>query len=426
MRPCTPRATTSRTSSWRPRAISWKGWCVITRTDAAPPFASHATPPCRLTLNAGALKRNLGFLRRVAGRAEVALVIKGNAYGHGIETLGPLAESLGVRTFAVGSADEALRARSCLARDTDVMILSWISQDELEWAIESDVSFWVFELGRLRDAAEAAARVGRPARVHLELETGMHRTGLAANELEEVAAIVRTGAIRVEGTCTHYAGAESEGNFLRVQSQIETFRTRVHQLAEAGVAPGKLHTASSAATFLYPETRLDLVRVGIAAYGFWPSQETKMRLLLQASDMRHPERWNPLRRVLRWTTRVVAVNDVDAGEYVGYGMAYLTPRPQRIAAIPVGYYHGFARALSNVGQVLLRGRLCPVVGTVSMNVTLVDVTDCPAVETGDEVVLIGSQGRREISVSSFGDLARILNYEVLVRIPPEIPRVVVD
>jgi alanine racemase len=197
------------------------------------------------------------------------------------------------------------------------------------------------------------------------------------------------------------------------------------QLEALGVSPRIRHTAGSAATLTYPETHMDLVRVGIAQYGFWPSLETRMRYLLERSTPGAPEHPDPLKRVLKWVTRVMSIQTVAPGQFIGYGTSYLTTREQRIATIPVGYCQGFPRVLSNLGFVLVRGVRAPVVGVVNMNATTVDVTEIPGVQTGDEVVLIGRQGHREISVGWFGDLTRTLNYEVLVRIPREIPRTVV-
>jgi len=134
---------------------------------------------------------------------------------------------------------------------------------------------------------------------------------------------------------------------------------------------------------------------------------------------------DPLRRVLRWRSRIMHVKDVPPGEFVGYGTSYLTTRPQKIALVPVGYTHGFARRLSNLGQVLLRGRRAPVIGLVNMNVMTIDVTDFGDVRRDEEVVIIGRQRKAHISVASFSDLTRYLNYELLVRIPSEIPRIVV-
>jgi alanine racemase len=170
---------------------------------------------------------------------------------------------------------------------------------------------------------------------------------------------------------------------------------------------------------------MDLARIGIAQYGFWPSQETRLRYLLQREEEAGEPAPDPLRRVMRWVTSVMSVKTVEPGEYVGYGRSHLATRRQRIATLPVGYGHGFPRVLSNLGYVLVRGRRAPVIGVVNMNVTTIDVTEIPRAKPGDEVVLIGKQRRAEIPVAWFGDITRMLNYEVLVRISREVPRVVV-
>jgi alanine racemase len=268
--------------------------------------------------------------------------------------------------------------------------------------------------------------VGRIAKVHLDLETGMNRTGLDQHELEQALDRILSSpeTLQLEGICTHYAGAESEGNFVRIRSQIECFHHGLALAAERGAHPGVRHTAGSAATFAYPETHLDLVRVGISQYGFWPSQETRMRFLLSQADAPALPAGDPLVRVMRWVTRVMTVREVPPGRFVGYGRSYLTTRTQRIATVPVGYAQGFPRVLSNLGVVLVHGQRAPVVGVVNMNLTTIDVTEMPDVRPGDEVVLIGSQGDREITVGWFGDMTQSLNYEVLVGIPREVPRII--
>jgi len=177
---------------------------------------------------------------------------------------------------------------------------------------------------------------------------------------------------------------------------------------------------------LYPKTRMDLVRIGIAHYGFWPSKETEMQFLINNGGVERVRRKNPLRRVLRWCSSIMAIKEIPAGEFVGYGNSYLTTRKLRVAAVPVGYFHGFSRQLSNLGRVLVRGKRVGIVGTVNMNMLLVNISEIKDVRLGDEVVIIGKQNRSQISVSSFSDLSNLLNYEALVRLPAEIPRVVVD
>jgi alanine racemase len=177
--------------------------------------------------------------------------------------------------------------------------------------------------------------------------------------------------------------------------------------------------ASSAATIRYPKTRFHLVRVGILQYGFFPTEEIKVHYLTK-----HKTHHNPLKRIVSWKTNVMDIKTVPPGHFVGYGTSYLTTKTTQIAIIPVGYYSGFSRFLSNSGKVLIRGHKLNVIGTVNMNMMAVDITGVGA-EKGDEVVLIGHQGDEEITVSSFSDLSQLINYELLTRLPHSIPRMII-
>jgi alanine racemase len=380
-----------------------------------------------IELSESALRKNIRFLRSYIGPDTIfSSVIKGNAYGHGINVFVPLAEKCGVRHFSVFSADEAHKALQARGRDSHIMIMGHVDGDALEWAVANGLSFYAFDLDRLQQALWVARKVGKPARVHLELETGLHRTGLEGESLRRAVALVRDNpdAVTVEGACTHYAGAESVGNYLRIKQQIASFGEQCDGLQGEGL-PIVRHSACSAAALTYPETIGDMVRFGIAQYGFWSSQETRMYYYLHNMPEDGRRVQDPLRRVMRWKSRVMSIKEVPPGEFVGYGTSYITTRKQRIAGVPVGYFHGFARSLSNLGHVLVRGRRAPVVGYVNMNMMMIDVTDVPGAAKGDEVVIIGKQKKMNISVASFSDLTRYLNYEVLVRLPAEIPRVVV-
>jgi alanine racemase len=385
-------------------------------------------PASRIEISRSAYRGNLDVVRSVVGpdRA-ISSVVKGNAYGHGIRNIVELAEEWGVRHFSVFHAGEAQEVLDASRAGSSVMVMGFLSRDELAWAVEHGVSFFAFDLERIHVARELAERTGTRARVHLDLETGMNRIGLSKDEYFEALEVLRASpdTLAFAGLCTHYAGAESEGNYLRIQRQIGVFEERSREAAERGLQPELQHTACSAALFTYPQTRLDLVRVGIAQYGLWPSQETRMRFLLQRAEENGTPVSDPLHRVMRWVSSVMAVKTVEAGEFVGYGRSYQATRRQRIATIPVGYGNGFPRVLSNLGYVLVRGKRAPVVGLVNMNLTTLDVTEIPNVKPGDEVVLIGRQRREEIPVAWFGDITRMLNYEVLVRIPRDVPRVLV-
>ncbi|MBD3284905.1 alanine racemase, partial [candidate division WOR-3 bacterium] len=249
--------------------------------------------------------------------------------------------------------------------------------------------------------------------------------GFEADELEDVSQAVLNNPdqLRVEGFCTHYAGAESVANYVRIMKQYNTFNDRVEWFEKHNINPRYKHTACSAAALTYPHTIMDMARIGIAQYGFWPSKEIRMYNLL-SDDTTFTK--DPLKRVLSWKSRVMSIKPVSRGKFIGYGTSYMAPRDMKIAVIPVGYFHGFSRGLSNLGHVLINNRKCPVIGMVNMNMFMVDVNHTPGVEKGDEVVLVGKQGKHEISVASFAELSSYVNYELLTRLPPEIPRVIVE
>lgn len=376
-----------------------------------------------IELSKDALNNNIRFIRRqLPPDVRYSMVVKANAYGHGIEDLLPAIEECGVTHFSVFSTAEAMRVYEAKHEQCEVMIMGWVDDDYLEWAITHDVSFFIFSPHRLKATLEEAKRLNHPARVHLELETGMHRTGFCENQLEDVIELVvqNKSFIKLEGLCTHYAGAEDYTSYDRVDEQISTFNRLCSLFEDSGLTPRYKHSACSAALFNFPETAGDLVRVGISSYGYWPNIETKMRY-----TMKHDIETNPLDRILTWKSKILSVNNVAENEYVSYGKSYLTNRPSKIATAPVGYGYGFSRTLSNNGHVLVGAKRVPVIGKVNMNMMVLDVTDVDDVAVGDEVVLVGRQGGLEISISSFSDMNNSMNYELLTRLPHHIPRQVV-
>ena len=384
--------------------------------------------PSHIELSKSSYKKNLSFLRDYIGNDVIfSSVIKGNAYGHGIEEFVPMAEECGIRHFSVFSSDEARKACRASNRDeTHVMIMGMIKNEVIGWAIERDVSFFVFEIDRLQGAINEAKRIGKPARIHLHLETGMNRLGLDRENFEEVVSIINKNKkhLKLDGICTHFAGAESVSNHVRIMKQIDNFEDYSAWFTNRGIEPKYRHTACSASALNYPETTMDLVRIGIAQYGFWPNRETYMNFVKRHPDI-SKEHKDPLERVIKWKSHVMTTKKVSAGKFVGYGNTYLTSRNQEIATVPIGYSHGFGRNLTNVGIVLINGERAPVAGLVNMNLLTIDITDIPNVEKGDEVVIIGKQGDQEMTVASFSEMRNFMNYEVLVQIPSTLPRYVV-
>lgn len=376
-----------------------------------------------IEISKSALQNNINFIRALIGPdITLSSVIKGNAYGHGIEQFAPLAQACGICHFSVFSADEAERLLNITTQPCTILIMGYLQDDELEWAIQHELEFYVFDLNRLRKAAEVAKRLKLQAKIHLELETGMNRTGLDPHDLTEAAALLTNEAAHVvcQGVCTHFAGAESRENSARILQQHDRFSTQINYLKSVGIQAKVQHTSCSAAMMQYPDFRLDMVRVGIMQYGFWPSPEVYDQYIAKQAFTE-----DPLKRLINWKSHVMCLKHVPAGDYIGYGDSFKATRDMVLAVIPVGYAWGYSRSLSNQGRVLINGKYAPVVGIVNMNVLTVDVTDMPA-KPGDEVVLLGRQQNESITVASFAELTTQLNYELLTRLPLNIPRLVVE
>jgi len=376
--------------------------------------------PSYIELDKAALNSNIAFMKKKAGPGVTySVVIKGNAYGHGIEDLVPMLEVCGVNHFSVFNVEEARRVQHVKRENCHVMIMGFVDHNYLDWVIENDISFFVFTPERLQKSIEVAQKLGKAARVHIEVETGMHRTGFANEEIPQVIDALKRHpqALFFEGLCTHLAGAESIENFPRIEKQIQVFDKYLWHFQSLGLNPRYQHLACSAGVLNFPYSVRNLIRIGISSYGFWPNNETKL-LHMKRSQLEQ----DPLKRILSWKSKVMSVNRVGEGEYVSYGTSYLTNRESVIATVPVGYSYGFSRTLSNRGHVLVGGKRVPVIGTVNMNMMVLDVTDVEGIAVDDEVVLIGQQGERSISVNSFSDMNNSMNYELLTRLPVDIPR----
>lgn len=379
---------------------------------------------CHIEICKAAYGHNIEFLRNTLNEGvKISSVVKGNAYGHSINLFVPLAEENGIDHFSVFSADEAYKVQKASTQKSQIMIMGSVENEQLEWAIEHDISCYIFDLQRLRQAVSFAKKTGKKAKIHIEVETGMHRTGFDVNEWQEVAEILKANSdvLTFQGLCTHFAGAEEIANYYRIKQQQQNFRRAKRYFKDFGLEPQLIHTACSAATLRYPQTQADMVRLGIVQYGFFPTKEVLIHFL-EKSKLKQ----DPLQRLLSWKSKVMDIKQVKTGDFIGYGTSFMAGNDMKIATIPVGYSHGFSRSLSNQGRVLINGQRAPVIGVVNMNMMTVDVSHLDSIEKGDEVVLIGKQGEMEIGVSSFSEYSNQINYEMLTRLRADIPRILVD
>ncbi|CAM3019544.1 alanine racemase [Flavobacterium frigoris] len=376
-----------------------------------------------IELSNSAYQKNLAFLRTTFGKkVQISCVVKGNAYGHGVTEIVSMAYNNGITHFSVFDVQEARAVKAELEDKATVMVMGLVQDEDMEWVVDNNVEFFVFDKARLTKAAKTAKKLHKKAIVHIEVETGMNRTGFEKNELNSVITFLKKEKehISFKGLCTHYAGAESIANYYRVDKQIKRFEEIYQYLCKNDLKPEIKHSACSAASIMFPETRMDMVRIGIIQYGLWPSPEVFVNFLSTKKS-----KIDPLQRVITWKSKIMSVKKVKIGEFIGYGTSFLAERKMTVAIIPIGYSHGYSRSLSNQGRVLINGHRCIVVGSVNMNMMTVDVTNLESVKKDDEVVLIGSQGDLSVSVASFSDYSNQLNYELLTRISKTIPRKII-
>lgn len=370
---------------------------------------SPERPPTVARVDLDAIAANFAALRRVAG-VPVMAVVKADAYGHGLVPVARRLEREGAWGFGVATVDEALELREA-GIESPILILGWTPPAAVAKAIRHGIRLTVFDRAGVDAAASAARVAGARAVVHVKVDTGMGRLGFPGWEPERAVAEILAALARPELDCeavyTHFACAD-EPDPAPTEAQLSRFRTVLRLLAEAGFRPRLVHAANSAAAIRFPSARFDLVRCGIALYGIEPYPG--------AADA------VPLRPALRWTTRVAQVRTIPAGWGVSYGHTFVAPQAMTVAVLPVGYGHGYPRALSNRGRVLVRGRPASVLGRVCMDQVVVGPVD-PDLRPGEEVVLIGEQDGGRIRAEDAGEWAGTTAYEIVTRIGKRVPRV---
>lgn len=377
-----------------------------------------------IEISKAALQTNLKFLKQRTGKhVKFCSVVKGNAYGHGLPEFVKLAMDCGENYFGVYSADEAYQIINKVKGRPEIYIMSLVENEAIEWAINEAIEFCIFDQSRLEKTLFYAKKLNKKAKIHLEIETGMNRIGFDEKDIPLAGELISANPdfFDLRGVCTHFAGAESMANNFRVSQQVSLFYKSMLSVGRSGLKPVYQHLACSAGIMNYPETIENMVRVGIMQYGFWPNDETFIRY---NGDKEKNNRI--LKRLITWKSKVMSVKQVKKGSFIGYGTSFLAHRDMKIAIVPVGYAHGYSRNLSNAGKVLIHGAEALVTGIVNMNAITVDITHIDGVEKGDEVVLIGTQKNKTVSVVSFSEMSHQLNYEMLTRLPQDIPRIIVD
>ena len=340
---------------------------------------------------------------------KLCAVIKADGYGHGAVPIARRLKGL-ADWFATATMEEAENLR-LNGIEEPVLVLGHVQEDAYGRAIEQKIRINVYDYGQAEAISKAAEGLGKTAYIHVKLETGMNRLGFKPGEeaLREVEAMAKLPGICLEGLFSHFARAD-ETDKAYAAEQYRLFSGFIEELQKRGIQIPVKHIGNSAAIIDLPQYDVDMVRAGIALYGMYPSDEVKKKLV-------------PLRPALSLKTRVIFIKDVEPGEAIGYGGTFVAERPARIATLAVGYGDGYPRNLSNKGSVLLHGKRAPITGRVCMDQIMVDVTDIPGVENGDEAVLVGRDGGDAITVEELSELAGTFNYEFVCCLGKRIPRI---
>jgi alanine racemase len=373
-----------------------------------------------IEISGEALAHNVALFRGLLGGGTSLLaVVKANAYGHGLAHVVGACRAAGVGWFGVHSAAEVSDLRR-LGFFGPALVMGYLTPAQVEAVVDPEVHVLLSSTGVLEALAAHGRRLGAALPVHIKVDTGTHRQGVPPQEAVELARRARDAGLKVVGLATHFANIEDTTDHSYAQGQLARFRAALGAV-EAAVGPlPHVHAACSAAALLFREADFTMARVGISLYGHWPSKETYLSWLL--AHGRDSVRLVP---ALAWRALVGQVKDVAVGSPIGYGLTFRPTRDSRIAVLPVGYSDGYPRALSNRARVLIHGRPAPVVGRVAMNITLADVTDVPGAAEGDVATLIGSDGDERVTVEDLAEQAGTINYELLARLSPLTPRVLV-
>jgi alanine racemase len=381
---------------------------ISSSTQSDPSHESTASPSiARIDLSA--LGHNLDQVRRrIPTGCDILAVVKADAYGHGALAIAGELARLGINRFGVATVQEGLHLRNAGLAGS-ILILGALQPQHIEAVVQHRLTPIIHDGLMAEQLAKLIPSRARPYPVHIKVDTGMSRLGLAP---DDVLPLLQSSSFREtlapEGLMTHLADADGEEPTFTTH-QMKRFYALIAAIEAAGIKIPLIHAANSAGILRHPSTHFTLVRPGIMLYGYHTTTQ--------------PDNLPDLKPVLSLTTRVVQVRRLDPGQSVSYNRVFTVSRPSTIAVLPIGYGDGYSRHLSNRGAVLIKGKRAAIVGRICMDMTMVDVTDIPDVATGDEAVLIGQQGGLRITAAHLATWAETIPYEILCAIGPRVRRV---
>ena len=366
-----------------------------------------------IEIDTKALLHNYHVFRRLTGQKKLLAVVKSNAYGHNIVEASKVFAKAGADYLGVDSMTEALTLRREGIKKP-ILVLGYTLPEYLPAASQKKIILSLSSFDQISALKTFAKNYPRQhLSLHLKIDTGMHRQGFQLREFPVLIKELKTlpVTIKIEGLYSHLAGPAENKFQAKTKKQIEIFQVAKNLLAEAGFTKLLSHLGATGGTFNYPDLSIEMVRIGIGLYGYYPSDE------VAKASLKHKNL--QLKPALVWKTIVSEIKDVRKGEAVSYSFTKKLKRDSRLTILPIGYWHGYPRALSNLGQVIIKGRRTKVVGRVCMDMIIVDITDHHQIKVGDEVILLGDK----ISAEEFADWAKTSNYEVITRLNPLIKKI---
>jgi alanine racemase len=360
----------------------------------------------RIEIDIAALQDNFYSIQQHVGpHVKIMAVVKSDAYGHGMIQCAKGLYRAGARTFGVAEVWEGVALRRAGLLGEIVILLGGVAES-YEEIINYNLTPVVYDLDFVTGLSHVSARKNSTVNVQLKVDVGMGRLGILPNEAESYISLInRLPGISLSGLLSHFPVADETGALEKTRQQLALFKNVLASQKEQKKASAVAHIANSAAMIYFPEAHLDMIRPGISLYGYFPdASPARAKTAVPAME---------LQPVMSFKTRILQIKELEAGCGISYGHTFITRRKSRIAVLPVGYADGYQRKLSNRAEVLIRGKRAPVCGRVCMNATMVDITDLPPVETGEEVVLMGRQGDAEISADEIAQWLETISYEVL-------------
>jgi len=376
-----------------------------------------------IEISKSALLHNIAVFNKISASGSQAMaVVKSNAYGHGIEEVASIAEGAGVSWFGVNELSEGLILRNVLSEKASILIMGAIDPATAIQVVQNELKTIVYTDRIVEALAQASSRLKKQCVVHVKVETGLQRQGIVVSKLANLIKKINNASfLTLEGLSTHFANIEDTTDHTYAYKQLAVFNEAIEIAKSLCEKELVVHCACSAAALAVPETGFSLFRMGIGMYGMWPSKETQLSVLKDGGGKNLE-----LRPPLTFKCKIGQVKDVQTGSLIGYGCTEQATHNLKIAVLPVGYYDGIDRGLSSKGQVLVNGKTAYIRGRICMNMCMIDVTHIEKVKEGDEVIILGSDGKKSVSADFVASQIDTINYEVVTRLGAHLPRLVVD